>query len=109
LKRNKAHIVYSWLLLVCFIAGQYMVYEHQHKINAGSGTNAYRHAANPSGTIVQEKCSLCDAMHFNTMIANEHPPIVHLLIASHYDHKAVTRTFVSLSLILSPGRAPPVS
>ena len=86
-----------------------MVYAHQHKINAGCGSNAYHHAANQSGAIVQEKCSLCDAMHFNKMMANEHPAVVHLLAASPYNYKAVTRTFISLSLILSPGRAPPVS
>ena len=82
-----------------------MLFAHQHKVSKyelGSHSRPYQQT-------VTEKCSLCDAMHFNTMVVNEHPPVVHLLPATHYDHKAVTRTFVSLSLILSPGRAPPVS
>ena len=109
LKKNKANIFYSWLLLVCFIAGQYTVYTHRHKIAANSKTKTQGLAKVPAHTIVQEKCSLCDAMHFNTMVANEHTAVTHLLVATHYDYKAVTRTFISFSLILSTGRAPPVS
>jgi len=105
LKKNKLHIIGAWLLLVFFVGGQVILFAHQHKVSKFEISKSSR----PFQQTVTEKCSLCDAMHFNSMVVNEHPPVVHLLTASHYDYKAVTRTFVSLSLILSPGRAPPVS
>jgi len=105
LKKSKAYTFGAWLLLVFFTGGQVMLFAHQHKVNKFEISKNSR----PFQQTVTEKCSLCDAMHFNTMMVNEHLPIVHLLAASHYDYKAVTRTFASLSLILSPGRAPPVS
>jgi hypothetical protein len=105
LKKNKSYIIGAWLLLVFFAGGQVMLFAHQHKV---SKFEFGRHS-HPNQQTVTEKCSLCDALHFNTIMVNEHPSVVDLLAASHYDYKAVTRSFVSLSLILSPGRAPPVS
>ena len=32
LKKNKFNIFCAWTLLICFVAGQYMVYVHQHMI-----------------------------------------------------------------------------
>jgi len=105
LKKNRSYLIGAWLLLVFFVGGQVMLFAHQHKV---SKFEFGRHGHTNQQTVT-EKCSLCDAMHFNTMVANEHIPVVHLLVATHYDYKAVTRSFISLSLILSPGRAPPVS
>ncbi len=105
LKKNRSYIIGAWLLLVCFVGGQVIVFAHQHKLNKFE----FGKSSPPIQQTVTEKCQLCDALHFNPMMANEHPAVVHLLVASHYDYKAVTCTFVSLSLILSPGRAPPVS
>jgi hypothetical protein len=105
LKKNRSHILGALLLLVFFVGGQVILFAHQHKLNKfefGRHSHPFQHT-------VTEKCSLCDAMHFNTMVANEHTAVTHLLVATHYDYKAVTRTFISFSLILSTGRAPPVS
>jgi hypothetical protein len=107
LKKGKSHIIGAWLLLVLFVGGQVIVYGHQHKTNQLSDhINRPFHASQQT---VTEKCQLCDAMHFNNMAVNEYSPVVHLLVPSHYDYKSVVYTFVSLSLILSPGRAPPIS
>jgi hypothetical protein len=103
--KNKSYIIGAWLLLVFFVGGQVMLFAHRHKVikfELGKNSRPYQQT-------VTDKCSLCDAMHFNTMAANEHTPVMHLLVATHYDYKAVTRTFISFSLILSTGRAPPVS
>jgi hypothetical protein len=105
LKKNKSIIIGAWLLLLFFVGSQVILYAHHHRAHQFeiSGNN------HPFQQTVTEKCSLCDAMHFNTMVANEYVAVVHLLVASHYDHQAVTYSFTSLSLILSPGRGPPVS
>ena len=104
LKKSKYPIFYAWLLLVLFVAGQVIVYSHQHKINNALSKGH----AQTSHQIITEKCQLCDAMHFNTMVINTHSVVIPVAV-SHYDYKTVTYTFVSLSLILSPGRAPPIS
>jgi hypothetical protein len=92
------------LLLLIFVAGQVVLYGHQHKVNTAFSKV---HSGTSKQTIT-EKCQLCDVMHHNTMavcVLYGVPPAV----ISHYDYKAVAYTFVSLSLILSTGRAPPVS
>jgi len=104
ISKNRSYIIGAWLLLVFFAGGQVILFAHQHRVSKFEISKSSR----PYQQIVTEKCSLCDAMHFNTMVANGHPPVVHLLIASHYDYIAVTRTFISFSLILSTGRGPPV-
>jgi hypothetical protein len=104
LKKSAYHIFCSWLLLILFVAGQVVLYSHQHKLN-----NLVGHLKHSSSQqIVTEKCQICDAMHQNTMVISAHYGVVPVVV-SHYDYKAVTYTFVSLSLILSTGRAPPVS
>jgi len=105
--KNRAKLFGTWLLLVFFAGGQVVLFAHQHKLNQSVGIVSH-HGHFPQQT-VSEKCSLCDAMHFNAMLVNEPAVVVHLLPATHYDYKAVTRTFISISLILSTGRAPPVS
>jgi len=102
--KNRSYIIGAWLLLVFFAGGQAILFAHQHKV---SKFELGKHSR-PFQQTVTEKCFLCDAMHFNIMVANELPPVVHLLVATHYDYIAVTRTFISFSLILSTGRGPPV-
>jgi hypothetical protein len=102
LKRNKLHIIYTWIVLICFAAGQGMVYAHQHLVKY----HVHQTAANQQ--TVTEKCQLCDVMHQNNMTLTEHhyfSPVVstyHFYTPGQYD-------FVSIALILSSGRAPPVS
>jgi hypothetical protein len=107
LKRNKANIFYSWLLLVCFIAGQYTVYTHQHKINASHNSKSHGVVKNLSRTIVQEKCSVCDAMHHTNAIINQVTYFNPNIVTKHF-YRVYNYDFVSIALILSAGRAPPV-
>ncbi|WP_299360096.1 hypothetical protein [Mucilaginibacter sp.] len=107
MKKNKANIFYSWLLLVCFIAGQYIIYTHQHKIAANSKTKTHGLAKIPARTIVQEKCSLCDAMHHTTAVINKYTYFSPNIVTQHF-YKVYNYAFVSIALILSSGRAPPV-
>ncbi len=108
MKRNRVNIFYAWLLLVCFIAGQGAVYIHQHKIIAGSGPRSYHHNASQPRTTVQENCSLCDAMHHTNAVIDQQVYVSPNLITQHF-YKAYNYDFVSIALILSAGRAPPVS
>jgi hypothetical protein len=107
LKVSKANIFYSWLILVCFIAGQFVVYAHQHKITAGNGTKSYHVAHAPSGTIIQEKCALCDAMHHTNAIINTYTYTSLNIVTKHF-YKVYNYDFISIALVLSAGRAPPV-
>ncbi|MBS1533008.1 MAG: hypothetical protein JSU01_22095 [Bacteroidetes bacterium] len=101
MKKGKRHIFYALILLVCFVAGQSAVYVHQHKTLARI-TRASR------GTVVSEKCQLCDAMHHNSMI--RHTPVVFapIQVIDHL-YKQAQYDFVSISLVLSSGRAPPAA
>jgi hypothetical protein len=104
LKQNRYHIQLARLLLVIFVAGQIVLYGHQHQVN----TVLNKVHSQSSQQTITEKCQLCDAMHFNSMVINMHYYVVPVVV-SHYHYKAVTYSFVSLSLILSTGRAPPIS
>jgi hypothetical protein len=105
LKKSKQHIIYSWIVLICFIAGQAMVYSHQHLIKAAS----YRtHNAAQAQQTVTEKCQLCDAMHHNSMVVVNHQYFTPAVAADHFYTRGIY-TFVSIALVLSAGRSPPIS
>jgi hypothetical protein len=101
-KKDKRNIIIVWMIMICFVAGQWAVYAHQHKTFPAIAKAAHH------GTSLTEKCQLCDAMHHIAAIQNEHhyfSPVANtdqLFIQSKYN-------FVSISLILAAGRAPPVS
>jgi len=104
LKQRLPHLFLAWLLLVFFVAGQVVIYTHSHQSNRTPGT--VQHST--SHQTLSEKCQLCDAMHHNAMVVNvscNMPPAA----VSRYHYKTVTYRFIRLSLILSTGRAPPVS
>jgi hypothetical protein len=88
--------------MVCFAAGQVMVYAHQHLVKY------HTHQTSDNQQTVTEKCQLCDAMHHNSMMLTDHQyfsvdySTVHFYTPGQYD-------FVSIALILSSGRAPPLS
>lgn len=63
---SKYHIICARLLLICFTAGQYMVYAHQHNVIKSLPTAVYSAKTVPHQT-VSEKCYLCDVMHHNNM------------------------------------------
>jgi glycerol-3-phosphate dehydrogenase len=107
-KKNKLNIIYSWLLLVCFVAGQYMVYSHQHQLlKSISKTASLTNNDHSPQTTVKEKCDMCDAMHhtfavIDTLLyATPQQAVIQVFKPCNYD-------FVSISLVLAAGRAPPV-
>jgi len=109
LKKNKYTIFRAWILLICFVAGQYMVYMHQHNIlrkSAGS-ISISKNQPKPT-TTVQEKCYLCDAMHNTTMVIAHHAYYFPVIVQSRV-YKTGDYNFISIALIHSAGRAPPVA
>ena len=106
MKTRKYHIICSWVLLICFVAGQYMVYAHQHNIIKPGKT--YHIFKNLPKETVKEKCALCDSMNHNTMVIANGIFFNQVLVAGHV-FKSFEYNFKSISLILSCGRAPPVS
>jgi hypothetical protein len=107
LKRSKYHIICSWILLTCFVAGQFMVYAHQH--NGAKGiSKTYGISKNIPEQTIKEKCYLCDAMHHNVMVTATQVYFNAITVARHV-FKNVEYSFTSIQLILSSGRAPPAS
>ena len=107
LKRSNCHIICAWILLICFIAGQYVVFTHQHK----TATKTFRIsqvAKTSAKQTVSEKCQLCDAMHHNSMVLNNSVYFNTTAVAEHV-FQSIEYSFTSIQLILSSGRAPPVS
>ena len=85
-----------------------MVYAHQH---AASGTtnkvSHYNPNTQPKETLT-ENCRLCDAMHHNSMVianATYFAPVT----VTGYTYKKQDYAFISISLILSAGRSPPIA
>jgi hypothetical protein len=107
LKTNKYHIIYSKILLICFMAGQYMIFAHQHNI-VNATPKTYSHVKGIPPTTVTDKCYLCDVMHHNAMVINSHVYFSPVVINFHV-FKNVEYSFKSIQLILSGGRAPPSS
>ena len=107
LKVNKYHIIRSWILLICFITGQYMVYAHQHKLIQGAEQTHSVKQQQPKQTLT-EKCQLCDAMHHNSMVNHSVSYFTPVVITDHF-YKKGQYNFVSIALILSAGRSPPLS
>jgi hypothetical protein len=79
-----------------------MVYAHTHLIKY------HTHQASPDQKTFTEKCQLCDAMHHNSMVLTDHQ-YFSPISTSHHFYKKSEYNFVSISLILAGGRAPPVS
>jgi hypothetical protein len=105
LKKGKRHILYAWIVMICFVAGQWAVYAHYHatrKYSASTSRDVQ------SRTTVSEKCQLCDAMHHNTM-TQQTQSFFAPIASSDYIYKPGQYDFVSIALILSAGRAPPIS
>ncbi len=96
-------MIYSRLLLIIFIAGQIVLYGHQHS-SSGSHINAH----SSSKQTITERCQLCDAMHFNHAVIHQQVHVVPALkVTPVYIH--VAYDFISLALVRSAGRSPPVS
>ena len=80
-----------------------MVFAHQHSVLGNVIT------AGKSGiTVLKEKCDICDTMHYTYALLTQHvyftPAIA---VTFHYQYE---KTDVKLiQLIISSGRAPPIS
>ena len=107
MKKNKLHIIYSWLLLICFIAGQYMVYTHQHLFIKGVSKTAVSavHDHQQHQTI-KEKCYMCDVMHHQAVVFDTLSYFSPQVVTIHL-FKAPVYNFVNIGLVLAAGRAPP--
>jgi len=104
-KKSKQRIFLSWLLLTFFAAGQVIIYSHQHHTHAAPLTKTSHHSSRQT---ISDTCPLCDAMHFNHMALT--PQVcAQADLVSHSFFAAHCYAFVSISLILSGGRAPPIS
>ena len=107
LKKHRYHIIHSWILLLCFVTGQYMVYAHQHNIIKNS-VKVFHVAKTSAKQTLTEKCQLCDAMHHNGVVLNNQVYFNTVATAEHV-FRSVEYSFTSIQLILSSGRAPPSS
>ena len=90
------------MIMICFVAGQWAVYAHQHKTFPAIAKAAHH------GTVLTEKCQLCDAMHHTGMVLNKTQYFTPAVCADHF-YKQGKYDFISFSLVLASGRAPPVS
>jgi hypothetical protein len=102
-KKNKRNIIYSWLLLLLFAAGQYMVFAHTHYKHGGIAVTV-----KCSLPVVKEKCDICDTMHHTHMLLNQHvyfTPAV--AVKCHYQFRQSNA--ILIQIVLASGRAPPVA
>jgi len=104
-KKSKRHIIYTWIVMICFVAGQWAVYAHSHR-GSKNLTNWSKSLHNQVS--VTEKCQLCDAMHHNSMLQVTHTYFAPFTTTEQF-YQQGQYDFVSIALILSAGRAPPVS
>jgi hypothetical protein len=85
-----------------------MVYAHQHYINKNAHKSACHSSKSSSQPTVSEKCALCDSMHHVNMEMANHTSY-DTLVSTNFVFKTFEYDFVSIALILSPGRAPPIA
>jgi hypothetical protein len=107
LKTRKYYIVGSWILLTCFVAGQYMIFAHQHHIIKGS-TKINNICKKLPRQTVSEKCYLCDVMHHNVMTTTPQA-YFNPITSDSYFFKRFEHNFTSVQLNISGGRAPPAT
>jgi hypothetical protein len=84
-----------------------MVYSHQHNTNPAS-VKTHSLSKDIRQQTIKEKCYLCDVMNHNTMVINTQVHLSPVTVACHF-FKSVPYNFTSIQLILSGGRAPPIS
>jgi hypothetical protein len=103
LKKSNKNIIWSWVLLLFFVAGQTMVFAHTH-YKQGSIISSSKLGL----TVLKEKCDVCDAMHHTSMLLIQHVYFTPAVAVNfHYQYTQADITFIQL--ILASGRAPPVN
>lgn len=85
-----------------------MVYAHQHYINKKAHSVTCHSAKSSSQLTITEKCALCDSMHHVSMEMANHVSY-HSIDSADFIFKTFEYDFISIALILSPGRAPPIA
>ncbi|MGN6178549.1 MAG: hypothetical protein ACTHNW_05180 [Mucilaginibacter sp.] len=106
MKTNKKHIVLTWTLLLCFAAGQWAVWSHQHRFQLSMVS---RHSQpHTHKTVISENCPLCDAMHYSSMAVFNIVYFAPVTVSSYF-YKDAKYRFTSIALILSAGRSPPMA
>ncbi|RVU01342.1 hypothetical protein EOD41_05095 [Mucilaginibacter limnophilus] len=105
MKKSRYLLMAAWLMLFCFIAGQVIVYSHQHHALKHSITQ--KEGTFPQQTVA-EKCLLCDAMHHTDMLQQHDQYICHLQPVS-FKHPVFIYNFESFGLILAEGLSPPLA
>lgn len=107
MSKRKNLIRFAWIILICFIAGQTMVYSHQHYTHAGKISASTLKTPKPVQT-VSESCNICDMMHHTHMAIfssdSINPPVT--LCETIYNNQ---HDYVGIALILSAGRSPPMA
>lgn len=104
MRKTKRIIIYAWLLLFFFAAGQYMVFAHQHYKQQGTIVSVNKFHS----PVFKENCAVCDVMHHTHMLLTQHVYFAPAVVAiCHYQYKQYDLKFIQL--ILASGRAPPVS
>jgi hypothetical protein len=107
-KRSKKRIIFSRLLFTIFAAGQIIVFSHYHHRHAKLIITKAPLAPQSIQQSYNDKCPLCDAMHYTHIVLS--PQVYAQPAPANYRFFTPgCYNFVSISLILSPGRAPPVS
>ncbi|MBD1393733.1 hypothetical protein [Mucilaginibacter glaciei] len=108
MKKSTYHIICAWVLLLSFIAGQYMVYAHQHFVNKGAHTTVCHSPLKSSQPTVSEKCAVCDSMHHVNMELVSPASYCTVDYADFVFH-TFQYNFTSIALILAAGRGPPTA
>jgi len=96
------------MLMLCFVAGQYMVYAHNHAQKITNNKAAYHSPETQPKQTITENCQLCDAMHHNSMEVFSSVYFAPFTVSAYY-YKVVQHNFISIALILSAGRSPPIA
>ncbi|WP_345333522.1 hypothetical protein [Mucilaginibacter defluvii] len=104
MKKKRYTLIAAWLMLFCFIAGQVIVYSHQHHILKGIH---HTDALLKGQTQVSEKCQICDSMHHTDMELQQNYAAINLQ-AALFTHSSIVIDFKSFGLILADGLSPPV-
>ncbi|RYY29989.1 MAG: hypothetical protein EOP46_21645 [Sphingobacteriaceae bacterium] len=106
MKKSKYLLMAAWLLLFCFIAGQVIVYSHQH--HALQHVEMQKQAKGFPQHTVAEKCLLCDTMHHTDMVMQQNQYVQHLEPET-FTYPVFAYNFKSFGLILAEGLSPPLA
>jgi len=107
LNKSKSHIFLSWLLLLFFVAGQGIVYAHQHdsKFNATSVGKSTHDLSKHEN--VHEKCTLCDQMHHTPIDVVQPFNFAQILATVEISFCAAQHHYKGKTLVHADGLSPP--